>query len=218
MIISVTSLKGGVGKSTIAQNLAVCLAHNGYKVCIVDTDENQSSVHWSGLRSDELPAVPALGTVEGKALSKNIRSLSQNYEIVIIDGTPSLSEIVTKIILLGDLVLIPILPSGLDIWATQKFLQRFEQAKELKEENIPAYFILNQFNKKLNLSQEVREVLEELGIPILDSPLKNRVAYREATIQGLGVFEYKDPKARDEIARLTNELKAIFQTVVPVTQ
>ncbi|WP_461137387.1 nucleotide-binding protein, partial [Spirosoma terrae] len=55
MIISVTSLKGGVGKSTIAQNLAVCFAHSKYTVCIVDVDTNQSALRWSGLRDEDLP-------------------------------------------------------------------------------------------------------------------------------------------------------------------
>ena len=53
MIISVTSLKGGVGKSTIAQNLAVCLAHNGVNVCIADADPaNENSGNWGNIRSE----------------------------------------------------------------------------------------------------------------------------------------------------------------------
>ena len=72
MIISVTSLKGGVGKSTITQNLAVCFAHSGYKVCIADADTNQSALRWSSLRDADLPPVPAFGTPE-KTLSSNIK-------------------------------------------------------------------------------------------------------------------------------------------------
>ena len=144
MIISVTSLKGGVGKSTIAQNLAVCMAHNGYKVCIADADTNQSSLRWSSLRSGELPIIPAFGTPE-KTLSANIKQLALDYEIVIIDGTPTLDKITSKIILLADMLLVPILPSGLDIWATEQFLERYEDAKIEKEKDIPAYMILNQY-------------------------------------------------------------------------
>ena len=85
MILSVTSLKGGVGKSTIAQNLAVCLAHNGYKVCIADADSNQSSLRWSSLRNEELVRIPAFGVPE-KTLGANVKQLAADYEIVIIDG------------------------------------------------------------------------------------------------------------------------------------
>ncbi|WP_138995278.1 ParA family partition ATPase [Larkinella sp. C7] len=212
MIISVTSLKGGVGKSTIAQNLAVCFANSDYKVCIVDVDANQSAMRWSGLREDNLPAVPVYGLTDGMELSKNVKHLNQSHEIVIIDGTPSLSQVTSKIILLADLLIIPILPSGLDIWATEKFLERYQDAVQQKEESIPARFLINQ-NQTTNLSKEVLEVLEQTGIPVLKSTLKSRVSYREAVIKGLGVYEYKDEKARFEIAELFKELKSVIQHI-----
>ena len=55
MIIASISYKGGVGKSTVAQNLAVCFAHLNFKVVIVDTDTNQNSLSWYGARDSELP-------------------------------------------------------------------------------------------------------------------------------------------------------------------
>jgi chromosome partitioning protein len=209
MIISVTSLKGGVGKSTITQNLAVCFAHSGYKVCIADADANQSALRWSSLRDEEnLPLIPAFGTPE-KTLSSNIKRLNDDYEIVLVDGTPSLDRVTSKIILLADLVLVPILPSGLDIWATEQFLERLADAREQKESAIPAYFLLNQFQSNLNLNKEFREVLNDTGIPVLDSVLRTRVAYREAVIKGLGVYEFKDEKAKSEFIELYNEIVAI---------
>lgn len=205
MIISVTSLKGGVGKSTIAQNLAVCMAHNGYKVCIADADTNQSSLRWSSLRSDELPTIPAFGTPE-KTLSANIKQLAIDYEIVIIDGTPTLDKITSKIILLADLLLVPILPSGLDIWATEQFLERYEDAKIEKEKEIPAFMILNQYQSNITFNREVKEALTETSIQLFDSTLRPRTAYREVIIQGKGVLEYKDEKAKAEFLDLYNEV------------
>jgi len=205
MIISVTSLKGGVGKSTIAQNLAVCMAHNGYKVCIADADTNQSSLRWSSLRSDELPIIPVFGTPE-KTLSANIKQLALDYEIVIIDGTPTLDKITSKIILLADMLLVPILPSGLDIWATEQFLERYEDAKIEKEKDIPAYMILNQYQSNITFNREVKEALTETSIQLFNSTLRPRTAYREVIIQGKGVFEYKDEKAKNEFLDLYNEV------------
>ena len=211
MILSVTSLKGGVGKSTISQNLAVCFAHAGYKVCIFDVDTNQSAIHWSGLRPDDSPAIPVFGQPDGIELSKNVKLISKDYEIVIIDGTPSLNKITSKIILLADLLIIPIIPSGLDIWATKRFLERYQDAQEEKERLIPAYFLMNQFQLNTNLAKEVKEVLEETEIPVLETTLKSRTAYREAVIKGLGVIEYKDEKAKTETVALFNELTRIIK-------
>lgn len=210
MILSITSLKGGVGKSTIAQNLAVCFAHSGYKVCIVDADANQSSIRWSGLRKEGSPAVPVFGLPDGNSLSANIKPLNNDYDIVIIDGTPSLSKVTSKIILLADLLIIPIQPSGLDMWASEQFLERYHDANEQKERSIPAYFLLNRFKPNTNFGKEVKEVILETGIPILNQTLKDRVAYVEAVVQGLGVFEYKDEKAASEFAALFNEISEII--------
>ncbi|MFD2937820.1 ParA family partition ATPase [Spirosoma flavum] len=212
MIISVTSLKGGVGKSTIAQNLAVCFAHSKYSVCIVDVDTNQSALRWSGLRDEDLPAVPVYGLTDGMELSKNIKHLNQSHEIVIIDGTPSLSQVTSKIILLADLLIIPILPSGLDIWATEKFIERYRDAEQQKEETIPAYFLINQ-DQTTNLSREVKEVLETTGISVFNSSLRNRIAYREAVIKGVGVFEYKDEKAKAEMVELFKDVKNAIKEI-----
>ncbi|GAB3220378.1 AAA family ATPase [Spirosoma arcticum] len=211
MILSITSLKGGVGKSTVSQNLAVCFAHAGYKVCIFDVDTNQSAIHWSGLRPDEAPPIPVFGQPDGIELSKNVKVISKDYEIVIIDGTPSLNKVTSKIILLADLLLIPILASGLDMWATKQFLQRYQDTVEEKEKAIPAFFLLNQYQQNTNLAKEVKEVLEDTQIPVLKSTLKSRIAYREAVIKGLGVVEYKDEKAKVETVALFNELTKIIK-------
>lgn len=205
MVISVTSLKGGVGKSTLAQNLAVCFAHTGYKVCIADADTNQSSLRWSSLRSEDLPLVPAFGVPE-RTLGANIKQLAKDYEVVIIDGTPSLDRISSKIILLADLLLIPILPSGLDVWATEQFLARYEDAQVEKEQSISAYMLLNQYQDNLLFNKEVKEAIGDIGIGLLEHTLRNRIAYREVVIQGKGVVEYKDAKAKQELLGVYSEI------------
>ncbi len=211
MIISITSLKGGVGKSTITQNLAVTFAHIGHKVCIVDADTNQSSMKWAGLREENMPNIMVSGQQDDAALLKNVKLLNQDYDIVLIDGTPSLSKTTSKILLLADLVIIPILPSGLDFWATELFIERFEEAKSLREQTIPAYFLLNQHDERFTLGREAREALASFeGISVFTSFLKSRTAYRKAVIEGMGVYEFSDPKAKEEMVNLTNEIQEVL--------
>lgn len=210
MIISITSLKGGVGKSTISQNLAVCFAHMGYKVAIIDTDTNASSVHWSGIRDEELPHITVMGIADSAALRKNIKQLQKDYDLIIIDGTPSLSKLVSTIIVLGDIVLIPIRPSGLDIWATEKFIEKYDQAKALKEE-VKAFFVLNEYNPRVSLNQSIKEALAELEIETLKSTLRHRIAYEEVVIMGMGAYEYKDAKAKKEVTALANEILEVIK-------
>lgn len=206
MRIGVSNLKGGVGKSTISQNLAVCFAHMGYKVIIVDTDTNQNSLQWSGVRDENLPTVMVVGITDTKALNKTIDHLNRDYDIVIIDGTPSLSEMTTRIILASDILLIPIRPGAHDFRTMNEFFERYSQAEEFRDE-IPAYFILNEYSDQKTVHRGIRDMIEgSFEIPIMDTALKNRVAYAETSILGTGVYEYPDVRAKEEIVALTREV------------
>ena len=210
MIITIASLKGGVGKSTITQNLAVCFAHKGYKVAIIDTDTNQSCMDWSDDREPTLPPTMVAGYPKGKGLMSNIGKINDDYEIVLIDGTPALNELTTRIISVADLLIIPIRAGLMDIRATQKFIEYYDEAIEFKGENIPAHFLFNQYKKRLLVSQQTESILSESEIHTLDTKLGDRTAYAIANGQGLGVYEYTDSKAKKEIAELTEEVEILI--------
>ncbi len=205
MIIGVSNLKGGVGKTTIAQNIAVCFAYMGFKTCLVDTDTNCNSLSWSAARDETLLSIPVIGSTEAKAIGKMVREMQKNYEIIVIDGTPSLSEMTTRIILASDILLIPLLPSAHDLRAMTLFFERYEQAKELKE-NIPAYFLLNQYAQNINVHKGMKEAVEGFGLELLQTTISKRAVYVETALDGRGVYEATDPKAKEEIIKLTTEL------------
>ena len=215
MKIAISNLKGGVGKSTLSQNLAVCFAHMGFKTCLVDTDTNQNSLAWSGVRPDALPSVTVVGATDPKALGKAVDNLHRDYDAVIIDGTPSLSEMTTRIIIAADLLLIPILPSAHDFRAMQPFFERLDQAREFRGE-IPAFFIINQYSANANVYKRMAEAIRGLGIEVLETAVHRRAIYAETAIDGKGAYEGSDPKARDEMIRLTREVldkAAIFNLI-----
>jgi chromosome partitioning protein len=205
MIIGVTNLKGGVGKTTVAQNLAVCFAHMGFKTCLIDTDTNCNSLSWSAARDEDLPSITVVGSIEPKAIGKMVRDMHKDYEVIVIDGTPSLSEMTTRIILASDLLLIPLLPSAHDVRAMSLFFERYEQAKEVKED-IPAFFVLNQYASNINVHKGMKEAVENFGLPVFETTVSKRAAYVETALEGRGVFESSDVKAKDEIIRLTTEV------------
>lgn len=205
MKIAVSNLKGGVGKSTISQNLAVCFAHMGFKTCLVDTDANQNSLAWSGARPDDLPPITVVGATDPKALGRTIDLLHNDYEALIVDGTPSLSEMTTRIIMAADLLIVPILPSAHDYRAMGPFFERYEQAKSFRGA-IPAYFLINQFAPSANVYKKMSEAIRNFEIEALQTALHRRAAYAETAIDGKGVFESNDLKAKEEMVKLTREL------------
>jgi chromosome partitioning protein len=213
-IIAISNLKGGVGKSTIAQNVAIQLAQKGMTVCIADTDtEQKTSVKWSSLRDSSLLSVPVFSIGMDK-VSQEILALKQKFEMVIIDGTPALTELTTRIIILSDLVVVPILPGGGDIWALENFLERYKEAKVTKESyggKVDIAVVVNRYNDRTTLDREVLSTIQEFGIKVFNTKLTTRVAYREATITGTGAGEMKDEKARLEIEELTKEILSVIR-------
>lgn len=214
MTIGVSNLKGGVGKTTIAQNLAVCLAHLDYKVCIIDTDTNQNSMEWFEARSEDLPEIMVV-SVTDKGLNKSVKKFSGEYDFLIIDGTPSLTDIATRIILASDILLIPMLPSAHDFRTLKLFFVRYEQALEFRD-HIPAYFILNQYDARVKLDREIHGLLKGQDTELLNTTLKKRVVYKNAAVDGMGAYEYDDPKAKQEMFDLTKEVLALVEKVALV--
>ena len=214
MILSSLSYKGGVGKTTIAQNLAVCLAHTGYKVCILDADTSQNSQSWLGRRSDNLPNIPVYGNTDPQAIMQNIKALYDDYEVIIIDSPPALSKIASKIILTSHLLLIPITPTGgSDIWTTEQLIEHYDLIRDQKGSPIPAAFVVNRYRANVKMHQAYLEALleydENYGIKTLNSRLVDRSAYGEANLQGMGVYEYTNPQAKQEVIKLCNEIISI---------
>jgi len=214
MIISVTNLKGGVGKSTISQNLAVWFAHHGKKVCVLDTDmEQRTSMRWAGLRDSSLPDVEVFG-VETDQIIKASSKQAEGYDVVIIDGTPQLGKTALATIMASDLVLVPLTPSAFDMWSFENFLSRYREVKEVKEaKEIPfkAYIVLNKFTGKTNLDKNILDVIQDFDMEILKTTIGDRVAYRESPITGLGVMEMKEKKSKAEIEALGEEVSHIIK-------
>jgi chromosome partitioning protein len=211
MIIAVTNLKGGVGKSTVAQNLAVCFAHAGKKVCILDTDLKQrTSMRWAGERAEHLPPIIVSG-VEEKQLTQQAEALKKIYDVIIIDGRPDLEKLATKTIAISDVVIVPITAKSADIWSLQNFMEWYEIVSEEVEsrtgKKIKAFLMLNMYKGNRTITKDIEQYLGEVGIELLEGRLADRASYIEAMTLGMGVYEYpKDAKAKEEMRNVFEEL------------
>ena len=216
MIVAVTNLKGGVGKSTIARNLAVHLAKQGEKTCIIDTDiEQRTTCDWRNRRegeSDLLIDVFPMSSVDG--LPGDIRTHQNNgYRAIIIDGVPQLEKVTTKMILLANFLVIPITPSIDDLKSFERFVKRYNEAKTIRSD-IPAFLVLNRYSRTTE-GDEMKLALnlfEKHGISPLKSVITERVAHKRTSKYGLTVLEWDDDKAKREVHSLCKEIETkLFQ-------
>jgi len=217
-VIAVTNLKGGVGKTTIATNLAVAFMHKNYSVCLLDTDEKQhSALEWASVRGENLPHISVYGVKKGQ-ITKEANHLRKSYDIIIIDGTPQLSEVADRTMLASDVLIIPLLPSIYDYRGFEVFLEQFEKVRQLKQMggySLQAYVVLNRVVQHSKLSQEITEAIAEYDeVRVLATKLVNRIPYADTAQDGMGVVESthrKDKKAKAEFWALTAEIENLLQ-------
>ena len=92
--------------------------------------------------------------------------------------------------------------------------QRYEQVRDVKGAAIKAYIVINRYTGSTKLDKEVVDVMREFGIDVMATTIGQRVAYREAPTNGLGVVEFRDPKAKDEMMRFATEVEKILSTMI----
>lgn len=214
MVISFISYKGGVGKTTMSENVAVCFAHAGRSVCIVDADDSANSISWVARRDTELPKIDVYRENNKEEIALNIQEYNKKYDLVIIDSPPSQAPISDMIVLMSNLVVVPLLPKGEQETNTiNQFVRKVKALEAAKEKKIPVYFAINEFDGRTSLHRNFAETMEKaFGDRLLKARLHNRVAYSEVTHEGKGVLEHSDLKAREEITTLVNELVSVIKS------
>jgi chromosome partitioning protein len=187
MIVGVLNQKGGVGKTTIAVNLAACFSHLGRRVLLVDADPQGSALAWSGARQAE-PLFVVVGMAK-PTLHRELPELRKPYDIVLIDGAPRVNDLGRSVIMASDLVLIPVQPSPYDVWAAAETVQLVSEARVYKKE-LRACFIINRMIANTAIGRDIATALDQFpDTPVLGSALIQRVVYAESAARGLSVIE-----------------------------
>ncbi len=186
MVISVLNQKGGVGKTTIAVNLAAVLARHGQRVLLVDADPQASSLAWSSARRGA-PLFPVVA-MPTATLHRDLPKLARDYEAIVIDGAPRLDAVGRSVILASDLVLIPVQPSPLDPWAAAHTLALVREAQAFKP-SVRAALVVNRRIAHTAIGRDIVGALAGYGLPILPVHLTQRVLYAESAPRGMSGIE-----------------------------
>jgi len=205
MIVGVLSQKGGVGKTTIAINLAATLSVAKYRVLLVDADPQGSALAWSSAR-DKNPLFPVVGMAK-PTLHRDLPEIAKDYDVVVIDGAPRVNDLGRAAILASDLVLIPVQPSPYDVWAAAETVQLIREAQQFKPD-IKGVFVINRKIANTAIGRDVGAALAEFSdIPVLPTAISQRVVFAESAASGLSVIEAAPASdAAREVMMLTSFL------------
>ncbi|MCI4680467.1 AAA family ATPase [Rhodoblastus acidophilus] len=203
MIVGVLNQKGGVGKTTIAVNLASCFSRSGRRVLLVDADPQGSALAWSAARQVD-PDFVVVGMAK-PTLHREMPTLAKNYDMVVIDGAPRVNELGRAAIMASDLVLIPVQPSPYDVWAAAETVQLIREARQFKD-SLRAAFLINRKIANTAIGRDFHAALAQFPeTPVLDAALIQRVVFAESAARGLSVLEVAPRgEAARELQRLAD--------------
>lgn len=212
-IITVANQKGGAGKTTVSMQIAGLLGKRKFKVLVVDADQQGTAVRWASSAEDENPfpaSVIGLSNANAK-IHREVKKFINDYDYIFIDCPPAVdSPIPQSAFLISDLVLVPILPSPLDIWATVGIKETILNMKEINE-TLNSRLILNQCQPRTTLAKEIMDILPNFGIELAQSILQQRQVYRQSAVFGQIVHDFKNKEAIKEVNNLTDEVLKILK-------
>lgn len=202
-IITIAQQKGGAGKTTMAAHLAVAWSSSGRrKVAIVDIDPQGSLTQWYKVRSARLGEDETdltFAAISGWRVRSEIDRLRHTHDLIVIDSPPHTDAEARTAIRAADLVVIPLQPSPMDVWATSATIQI------CKQERVPVKMVLNRVNPQSKLTEAISG--EMIGLTA--NRFGNRVIFAGALMHGLGVTEAQpNSLAADEVRALAKEISA----------
>jgi len=206
-IITLAAQKGGVGKTTLAVNLAVAAQIGGTKTALFDLDGQESATAWSERRASELPHVEPISV---RRLGQAIEAARTNgFGLVILDTPTAAGAEAAAAAELSDLVLIPCGASLIDLDAIKRTAQLVATTGKV------AYAVLNAIPPTATaLADDARTLIEQAGLRVAPVIVRQRSAFRGSWPSGQGVAEYEPSgKAADELANLLTFMFAELQNI-----
>ncbi len=211
MIILFGGEKGGAGKTTLATNISSLRVSRQPDTLLVDTDRQSTSSFWCAIR-EEKNITPRITSVQKheKTVRTEVKELNKKYQDIIIDAGGRDSQELRGSLLVCNKAIFPLRPSQFDLWTLGRLNVLVETAKDINE-FLDAYVVVNMASPNPNVKEvaEMKELVKEFTqLNIFKTVIYERISYRRAALNGMGVTEYtpEDSKAVQEIVNLYEEI------------
>ena len=182
--ILVMNPKGGCGKSTIATNLASFYATKGRQVALADFDPQRTSLDWTELRPAD--ARPVVGVA---AFEDGLRAAPRSADVIVMDAPArSHGREVTELVRRAETVVVPVLPSAIDMRAATAFIEELLEVGRVARQQAKIAVVANRIKENTLSFDELDAYLRRLGIPYV-ATLRDAQNYVRAYGRGLGIFE-----------------------------
>ena len=203
-VLTVAQQKGGAGKTTLVAQLGIAFAAAGKRVALIDIDPQKSLADWARIRADATgKTTHPVDVVEvaGYRAANEVSRLARDHDIVIIDSPPHAETEARVAVRAASLVLVPVQPSPMDVWATKPTMELARKAK------VPALVVLNRVPPRGRVADAMRAKLADDGLDTAATNVGNRVGFAASMLEGRTVIETAaSSPAAAEVRALADEV------------
>jgi len=206
-VFTVAQQKGGAGKTTLTAHLAIAWAQLGRSVATVDIDPQGSLTRWHEVRAEATGGEPGFTHVQinGWRTQAEVEKLTRDFDVVVIDSPPHAQTEARIAVRAASLVIAPVQPSPMDLWAVQPTLDLASQEKRR------LLLVLNRVPPRAKIADEligkVRDLIDPPAVDIAEAQIGNRTAYAGTLLTGLSVTEAaRKSQAAIEMQALAEEI------------
>ena len=182
-VLTITSRKGGCGKTMIASALAATLAGEGVAVALMDADPNGTAHRWA-TETYGGPLIASHVEADAERLADLLPTLGERYSVLIVDTAGFGNQAATVAAAGADLVLVPVTPGEGDVVEAQRTVTYVNGLGRSTRRTIPVRVLANRVRRATTLSRHVLSELDKLGLPRLQTALSEAVAYGEISFSG----------------------------------
>ncbi len=208
-ILVVGGIKGGIGKSTLAANLAVLAARADNDVLLIDADPQETTATWAAARADHTGRLAPVTTVTiiGKQIRDELKRLTDKYQTIVVDAGARDTTTQRAALSVANVVLLPFPPRGPDLWTLDSVAQTVSEVRTIND-GLRAFAFVNRADPIGSDNAEAEAAFAEHAEIIEAAPIRigNRKGIAVAHLMGLAAVE-----AQRLDAKAVAELDALFQ-------
>ena len=172
---------------------------------MIDADPQGTARDWREASPPDANLPPVVALDRPDMLLSAIKTLAA--DIAVIDTPAKAEKMAANVVRIADVVLIPLQPSGADVWASAAAVKLIQGKRDLGG-NVEAAFLATRVSGNTKLSKEILSgAWNEYGLDMLDTAISNRVSYAQALTDGVSVFDTRDGQAKAEIDLIVKELE-----------
>ena len=211
MIFTIGSIKGGVGKTTLAVNMAIYASKILHRhVALIDTDEQATATLFTEIREQDDHDSYTCMSIHGKQVRSQGKSLASRFDMTIIDSGGHDTGAFRAALSISDMLITPLAPRSFDFWSVANLVELVDTVNEIRDQPITTCVLVNLADPAGPDNQEVLDALSEFPqIKVLKTMLVRRKAWSNASSHGQAIFEHL-PRDRKAV----NEFQSFIDTIL----